>query len=95
MTARGYGVGRRSRFSIFGWQKSDKALMAATVLFGAAAVLAIGLGKLAYVWYPQIETPGASPAAVLCYAAYALLGAIPVYLQLKEEARWRSLQSEI
>ena len=95
MTARGYGVGRRSRFSIFGWQRSDKILMAATAVLGIGAVLAIGLGKLAYEWYPQIVTPGASPAAIACYAAYALLGAIPAYLQLKEEARWRSLQSEI
>jgi energy-coupling factor transport system permease protein len=95
MTARGYGVGRRSRFSIFGWQRGDKILTAAAVLLGAAAVLAIGFGRLAYEWYPQVITPGASPLALLCYAAYALLGAIPTYLQLKEEARWRSLQSKI
>ena len=65
------------------------------MLLGAAAVLAIGFGRLAYEWYPQVIGPGASPLALLCYAAYALLGAIPTYLQLKEEARWRSLQSGI
>ena len=95
MTARGYGVGRRSRFSIFGWQKADKLLAPATELMGAAAVLAIGFGRLAYEWYPQVIGPGASPLALICYAVYALLGAIPTYLQLKEEARWRSLQSGI
>ena len=95
MTARGYGVGRRSRFSIFGWTKSDKALAAVTLLLGLAAVAAIGFGGLAYAWYPQIVTPGSSVPAVIGYIVYALLGAIPTYFELKEDARWRSLQSGI
>ncbi len=95
MTARGYGVGRRSRFSIFCWYRSDKVLAAATLLLGLGTAAAMGLGSLAYVWYPQIVTPGTSPAAIACYAAYALLCAIPTYLELKEDARWRSLQSGI
>ena len=95
MTARGYGVGRRSRFSIFSWRRADKILLAATLLLGGAVIVFMAVGHLAYEWYPQIITPGASAPAIIAYAAYAALGAVPVYLQIKEENRWRSLQSEI
>ena len=95
MAARGYGAGRRSRFAIFGWRKADIALAILCVLLGGTAAACIGIGRLAYTWYPEIVTPGASVPAVLCYAAYALLCAIPTVLQIREEARWRSLQSEI
>lgn len=95
MTARGYGVGRRTRFSIFSWRRADKILLAATLLLGGAVIVFMAVGHLAYEWYPQIITPGASAPAIIAYAAYAALGAVPVYLQIKEENRWRSLQSEI
>ena len=95
MTARGYGVGRRSRFSIFSWGRSDKILALVTLGLGTLIVLFMAVGKVAYEYYPQIITPGTSFAAMGTYVAYALLGCVPIYLQLKEEARWRSLQSEV
>jgi len=95
MTARGYGVGRRSRFSIFGWGRSDILLAVISAALGVITAACIALGKLAYVWYPQIVTPGASFFALTAYIVYAALGAVPLFIQLKEEARWRSLQSEI
>ena len=45
----------------------------------------MAVGHLAYEWYPQIITPGASAPAIIAYAAYAALGAVPVYLQIKED----------
>lgn len=95
MTARGYGAGRRSRFAIFGWRTADVVLALVCVALGAITAACMGFGHLAYEWYPQIVTPGASPAALTAYAAYALLCAVPTVLQIREEARWRSLQSEI
>ena len=95
MAARGYGAGRRSRFAIFSWRNADIILAVLCVALGGIAAACIGVGRLAYNWYPEIVTPGASPAAVAAYAAYALLCAIPTVLQIREEARWRSLQSGI
>ena len=69
--------------------------LAAALLLGGLVIVFMAVGHLAYEWYPQIITPGASGPAIIAYAAYAALGAVPVYLQIKEENRWRSLQSEI
>ena len=95
MTARGYGVGRRSRFAIFSWKKQDYMLLAAALVLGGITVAGIGLGRMAYEWYPQIVPPAPGFWTAAAYAAFTLLAFIPSYLQIKEDARWRSLQSEI
>ena len=95
MTARGYGSGRRSRFAIFSWRNADIILAVICVVLGGITAACIGIGRLAYEWYPEIVTPGASPAALAAYVAYALLCAMPTVYQIREEARWRSLQSGI
>ncbi len=95
MTARGYGVGRRSRFAIFSWKKQDFMLLAASLLLGGITILGIAVGHMGYEWYPQISAPEANLLTIGTYIAYALLALIPSYLQLKEDSRWRSLQSEI
>ena len=95
MSARGYGAGRRSRFAIFGWRTADVVLAVLCVALGGTTAACMGIGHLAFEWYPSIVSPGASAAAVTAYIAYALLCAMPTVLQIREEARWRSLQSEI
>ncbi len=95
MAARGYGAGRRSRFAIFGWRKADVALLVLCAALGVITAACMGIGRLAFEWYPEIVSPGASAPAITAYIAYALLCAIPTVLQMKEESRWRSLQSGI
>ena len=95
MSARGYGAGRRSRFAIFGWRTADVALAVLCAALGVVTAACMGIGRLAFEWYPEIVSPGASAPAITAYIAYALLCAIPTVLQMKEESRWRSLQSGI
>ena len=95
MTARGYGVGKRSRFAIFRWQKEDTVLAVVTLLLTAVIIAGMAGGKLSYNWYPEIETPGRLPAVFAAYTAYVLLAIIPAAMHIMEEVKWRSLQSEI
>ena len=95
MSARGYGAGRRSRFAIFGWRTADVFLAVLCAALGGITAACMGIGHLAFEWYPAIVSPGTSVPAITAYIAYALLCAIPTVLQIREEARWRSLQSEI
>ena len=95
MTARGYGIGKRSRFAIFKWEKQDYVLLGATLLLLVASGIAAVTGAFHIEWYPKIVPADGGVTAAVSFAAYMLLCLIPDYLQIKEETRWRSLQSRI
>lgn len=94
MSARGYGVGKRSRFAIFSWRKADYMLLLVSLILGLISCLPMFLGQLSYTWYPFITGP-ISAIKYASYICFAVLSLIPDYLQIKEEAKWRSLTSEI
>lgn len=94
MTARGYGVGKRSRFAIFSWRKADFILLAISLILGLLSCVPMFLGQLSYTWYPLIWGPS-SAFKYVSYICFAVLSLIPDYLQIKEEAKWKSLTSAI
>ena len=94
MTARGYGTCRRTRFSIFRWFMQDKMLIAVSAVLTALLIAVMAFKGLDYTWYPGIAVPDGGILQSAAYAAFAVLVIIPTYLQLKEEARWRSLQQQ-
>ena len=95
MTARGYGCGKRSRFAIFKWSRQDIALIAVSLVLSSLTCAALISGKLTYTWYPVIKAPSNDVICLITYISFAILTFIPDYLQIKEETRWKSLQSKI
>lgn len=95
MTARGYGVGRRSRFSIFRFGAADGILTFLCILLSAVVLTAIGLKAVRFEFYPFGAWAPASPLRFCAYAAYGLLTLIPAILQLLEVMKWHCLKSEI
>ena len=95
MTARGYGIGKRSRFAIFKWEKHDYTLLAFSLAFLVLVGASGFAGKFSIEWYPAIVVAESTLLKWLSFAAFILLCLIPDYLQIKEETRWRSLQSKI
>lgn len=95
MVARGYGVGRRSRFAIFKWTRADSALIAVSVLLFAVCMAGLKLSGEAMTWFPQMIWPKPTPLSIAAYACFFILCLIPDYLNIQEEIRWRSLTSKI
>jgi len=95
MTARGYGTGPRSRFAIFKWTKADFILLGSCLVLSLFACYGTFSGALSFNWYPEIIQPAETLLNTICYIAFILLTLIPDYLQIKEEIRWKSLQSKI
>ena len=95
MTARGYGIGKRSRFAIFKWEKQDIILLGSSLVFLVAVFAAGATGNFGIEWYPSIVTSESSLLKWIGFALFVVLCLIPDYMQIKEEARWRSLQSKI
>ena len=95
MTARGYGIGKRSHFPIFRFRKADIFLLAATGLLLAATLVSIGSGALDFSYYPSIRPAPASPMAAAGYLSYGLLIILPAVAEAEEKLRWKYLQSKI
>jgi len=95
MTARGYGVGRRSRFSIFHFGGADGVLTAAALLLTGVVMTALLRKAVFFEFYPLAAWAPPSPLRLAAYAAYGILVLIPAILQLLEVMKWHCLKSEI
>lgn len=93
MTARGYGCGRRSGFSVFGWRKSDTLFLAAAAILFSVTVY--GLYNASFSYYPYIQLSSPDIPAIGGYAAYGILVILPSVLEAKEALRWKYLKSKI
>ncbi len=93
MNSRGYGLPKRTSFSIYRIQRRDKLVLA--WLIGCALFLLWGWKAGALVWryYPTIYGT-ISLKTFLFLLVYLFLCLTPVILSKKEAALWKSLQSE-
>ena len=95
MTARGYGVTKRSQFAIYRFRKSDGLLLAASLLLCAVTFAGMGMKAVGYSFYPTITHAQLSLMSVAAYVSYGALCLLPAILEISEVMRWKSLQSAI
>ena len=93
MTARGYGTGKRTRFSPLRFTRHDAALLTASLLLTALTLWGIAERSVAY--YPTFTAAPMDLRAWTGCGAYALLVFLPAIIDGKEALRWRCLQSKI
>lgn len=93
MTARGYGVSRRSRFSLFRWTRQDAALLILSLLLTVLTVW--GLQGRTVIYYPRFIFPDLTPRAIGGFVAYGLMTLLPAIIHGKEALRWHCLTSRI
>ncbi len=93
MTARGYGTGRRTRFSLFRWTQGDIALLTASLLL--TVLTCWGLQGHTFACYPAITLTPATWRTLIGYTAYGLLTLLPALITGKEALKWQCLRSKI
>ena len=94
MTARGYGSGKRTRFSLFFWHGGDTVLTVFILLAAVGTALAMAGGYLGYTWYPRILSPAPTAAGIGAYVLFALAAFLPSILEGGAGLRWRSFVSQ-
>lgn len=90
MKARGYGLEKRTTFSLFKFDKRDG------LVLGVISVLAgicfggyfLGYGTLQF--YPSIKPVNLSTQAIVLYVVFAVLAFLPIIIEVKEIYKWRS-----
>ena len=93
MAARGYGLGRRTSYTIFRRRPRDLVFLALSVILSALTIA--GSFRLSHSYYPvfRVDVPDAWGSAGLF--AYGLLTLLPSILEIKEAIRWRWYLSKI
>lgn len=93
MTARGYGIGRRSHFSLFKFRTADILLICLSIIFSALTVYLTW--DIEFVFYPYFKIPDAGLKNAVGYAMYGFAAAMPVFIEIREVVKWRYLRSKI
>ena len=73
MESRGYGLGKRSHYSVFVFTFRDGCHLALIVVLGILSVLAVLLPEARSYYFPTIVLPKMSVENLLLYAGYLLL----------------------
>lgn len=94
MRSRGYGLPKRSAFSLYRFTARDGAALAYVLVLALAVLLAVLTGRFTWQFYPMLQGSGGI-WTVLSAAAFGLLAAFPVMYEAKEAIQWRVSQSKI
>lgn len=95
MTARGYGITKRTFFSIFKFRKKDIAVTAASLILFAVILTGVISGSIDFSFYPEISYAQTTVISIITYIAYGFLTFLPAAIEAEEEIKWKYLKSKI
>lgn len=96
MKSRGYGCGKRTRFSIYRFGKRDRYLLIFMICLMAGVVFCAFQGGTAAAYTPELSIAGPDNRYMTAGAFfYFLFLAVPTAIHLTEEITWRILRSKI
>ncbi len=93
MTARGYGTGKRTHFSLFRMKKGDIFFILITALLFILTLWGISADAVSY--FPEISMPEMNFRVITGYVCYGILVFLPAILEIKEALKWKYLKSKI
>ena len=95
MRARGYGLERRTTFTIYPFTKKDKVCCIYLLVCGGYILFGILSGKFNWSYYPVMSGSGLQIYPVSIYIVYLLICVFPLAEDYLEERAWNKLQSTI
>ena len=95
MTARGYGIGKRTSFTNYVFTKRDKIILLIMIILLTIILFGIFKGELEMVFFPFIIFNKVSVNNIYIYISFILLTSTPIILSVVEEIRWHYLELKI
>jgi len=95
MKSRGYGLSKRSSFSIFSFDKRDVSALFYIIILGAYVLAGFFMGKIDFTYFPSIKADDFSFYSISIFVAYTVLCMCPIIIEVKEALRWKALKSKI
>ena len=95
MKARGYGIGKRTTFSLFVWERRDTSMLLFIVACAIALLIGSLNGYMTFYYYPTFTAIHDDPLYIVFYCMYAALLFLPVAVELKGAYTWHKLKSNM
>lgn len=95
MKARGYGIRRRSSFSVYRFTARDLWMLIAIAGLTVAVLAGMSSAGMSFAYYPYLTAVGTDFPAMSAYLAFAVLAFLPSLIEGKEIIRWKYLRSGI
>ena len=96
MRSRGYGIGKRTNFSIYNFGTADKLLAAFLFVLAGCTVFCGAMGAARVSYTPILDIQSISnPYTVVGLISYFMFLVTPTALNITEEMTWRILRSKI
>jgi len=95
MKSRGYGLPGRTAFSIYYFNKRDKKALAWLIFCVIAINWGWITGKMEWRYYPTLKGAEISLLTIFFQLCYTALCLTPFIINIREDRKWRRLQSEI
>ncbi len=95
MRSRGYGLPGRTAFSIYRFDSRDKKAMVFLIFCGGYILIGSMLGGIYYRYFPTMKGVKLQAYPISLFLCYMALCISPLAINLREDRKWKALQSEI
>ena len=92
MKSRGYGLPKRTAYSIYSVTKRDKQAIMFLIITILYIVLGASLGTLSFTCFPSIKFAKVSPYSVSVFFAEFLLMSMPIMIEITEYIKWKHIE---
>lgn len=95
MKSRGYGVDKRTAFSIYTFDRRDAIVLLCILFFGIYVFVGSLMGAMYFKYFPYMEGSGFSLFGMSVFISYIALCILPVVIEIWEVGRWKAIKSKI
>jgi len=92
MKSRGYGLPKRTSFSVYRFDKRDKNALAVLMFLAIYILIGIINGQMYFVYFPIIKSANITAFGVSIFVAYIFLCMYPVIIEIMEVIRWKVIK---
>lgn len=95
MKARGYGLDKRSHFSIFSFKKRDKRFLSGFIILTLPLLISIYTKHTSWYYFPNVQAFNLNATQISLWLMYLTLTLSPLMLNLEMEMKWKRSQLKI
>lgn len=94
MKSRGYGLPRRTAFSIYRLDSRDKKALAVMAIAGLYIAIGSAFGGIYFRYYPTMQGAMLTMHTISIFVVYLFLCITPVLIDVMEDRKWKLMQSK-